>query len=199
MGKQSSLGPIDPQLRGIPAQGVIDEFETALKDYKADHDSIVVWKEILAKYHPTFIGQCKNALIWTAEFVTDQLSNNMFAGDPSAKQLAASVVAKLSDRQETKTHERHIPAHMCASIGLKVKMLEDDDTLQDLALTVHHCYMNALANTGAFKVIENHQGVAFIKQQLQMAMPMQMPMMPSQFPGFPGLPGFPGGPGKPKP
>src|SRR5580698_9225314 len=65
MGKQSSLGPIDPQLRGIPAQGVLDEFETALKDYKADHDSIVVWKEILSKYHPTFIGQCKNAVIWT--------------------------------------------------------------------------------------------------------------------------------------
>ncbi len=27
MGKQSSLGPIDPHLRGIPAQGVIEEFE----------------------------------------------------------------------------------------------------------------------------------------------------------------------------
>jgi ClpP class serine protease len=30
MGKQSSLGPIDPQLRGIPAQGVISEFRQAL-------------------------------------------------------------------------------------------------------------------------------------------------------------------------
>uniref|UniRef100_UPI003222108E SDH family Clp fold serine proteinase n=1 Tax=Acetoanaerobium noterae TaxID=745369 RepID=UPI003222108E len=30
MGKQSSLGPIDPQFNGIPAHGVIEEFEKAL-------------------------------------------------------------------------------------------------------------------------------------------------------------------------
>lgn len=36
LGKQSSLGPIDPQMRGIPAQGVISEFKKALDDYKQD-------------------------------------------------------------------------------------------------------------------------------------------------------------------
>jgi ClpP class serine protease len=35
LGKQSSVGPIDPQLRGIPAQGVINEFKRALEEYKA--------------------------------------------------------------------------------------------------------------------------------------------------------------------
>ena len=39
MGKHSSLGPIDPQLHGIPAQGVISEFTQALEAYKNDHDS----------------------------------------------------------------------------------------------------------------------------------------------------------------
>ena len=31
MGKQSSLGPIDPQILGVPAQALIDEFLTAKK------------------------------------------------------------------------------------------------------------------------------------------------------------------------
>ena len=32
MTEHSNLGPIDPQLRGVPAHGAIQEFETALKD-----------------------------------------------------------------------------------------------------------------------------------------------------------------------
>ena len=32
MGKESSLGPIDPQYRGVPAQGVLNEFESAMSD-----------------------------------------------------------------------------------------------------------------------------------------------------------------------
>ena len=32
MGKQSNLGPIDPQVNGLPAYGVLDEFDRAVKD-----------------------------------------------------------------------------------------------------------------------------------------------------------------------
>jgi hypothetical protein len=45
-------------------------------------------------------------------------------------------------------------------------MMEDDDNLQDLILTIHHCYMQTLMNSKAYKIIENHLGVAFIKQVL---------------------------------
>ena len=34
MGKQSNLGPIDPQFNGIPAHGVLEEFKRALKEVK---------------------------------------------------------------------------------------------------------------------------------------------------------------------
>ena len=36
MGKQSSLGPIDPQYRGVSAQGVLSEFKKAQEDVKQD-------------------------------------------------------------------------------------------------------------------------------------------------------------------
>jgi hypothetical protein len=49
-------------------------------------------------------------------------------------------------------------------MGLKIKHLESDPILQDLVLTVHHCYMNVLMNTTAIKMIENHKGVALVKQ-----------------------------------
>jgi ATP-dependent protease ClpP protease subunit len=165
MGKQSSLGPIDPQLRGIPAQGVINEFKQALAEYKTDPDSLQIWQFIIQKYNPTFLGQCEQAIDWTKAFVTDQLRTVMFAGDADASAKATKIVEALSDTDQHKAHERHIPMAKCIEIGLNVRKLEDDDRLQDLALTVHHCYMHTLMNFPPYKIIENHLGVAFMKQQ----------------------------------
>ena len=50
-------------------------------------------------------------------------------------------------------------------MGLRVKMLEEDNQLQDLVVTIHHCYMQTLMNSLAFKIIENHLGTAFVKNQ----------------------------------
>jgi ClpP class serine protease len=36
MGLHSSLGPIDPQMNGIPAHGVVEEFQQAADEIKAD-------------------------------------------------------------------------------------------------------------------------------------------------------------------
>ncbi len=49
-------------------------------------------------------------------------------------------------------------------MGLKVKLIEDDKKLQDLVLTVHHCFMHSIMNTPSYKLIENHLGAAFVKQ-----------------------------------
>ncbi len=50
-------------------------------------------------------------------------------------------------------------------------MLEDsnENVLQDKVLTVHHCFMHTLANTQAFKIIEDHRGKSFIELQQQQA------------------------------
>ncbi|PIE01620.1 MAG: hypothetical protein CSA81_10685 [Acidobacteria bacterium] len=50
----------------------------------------------------------------------------------------------------------------CKEFGLKIKPLEEDETLQDLVLTVHHAYMHTFAKSLAIKVTENHLGNAVI-------------------------------------
>jgi len=62
MGKQSNIGPIDPQFNGIPAQGVIEEFNKAIEQVKEDPASTPIWQTVVGKYHPTFIGECHNAI-----------------------------------------------------------------------------------------------------------------------------------------
>ena len=49
MGAHSSLGPIDPQIAGTPAHGVIEEFHHATQQIKADPANIPVWQPIIAK------------------------------------------------------------------------------------------------------------------------------------------------------
>ena len=77
----------------------------------------------------------------------------------------------MADYRKHKTHGRHIHADECAKMGLKVLEIEKDQTLQDLILTVHHCYMHTLMNTGAFKIIENHSGARLVKQQVMAVAP----------------------------
>ena len=169
MARHSNLGPIDPHLGGMPAYGVVAEFKRALREIKRDRNAIAVWQPILAQYRPAFLSQCENAIAWSKDFVLQQISTVMFAGDPQARKKAREVVKKLSDFKGNKAHSRHIHYDECKAIGLLVELIEDDQVLQDLILTVHHCYMHSIMNTTAFKIIENHEGAAFCKQQQAIA------------------------------
>jgi hypothetical protein len=46
---------------------------------------------------------------------------------------------------------------------LKVIDLEEDQELQEKVLSVHHACIHTLSSTGAFKIIENQNQVAFIQ------------------------------------
>jgi len=162
MGKQSNLGPIDPQFNGIPAFGVIEEFKQAVNEITNDPAKIPLWQVIIGKYHPTFIGECQNAINWSQQIVASWLETGMFDRDPNAKLIAKKIVNELTDRANMKTHSRHLSAQTCKSYGLKVHDLENDNVLQDLILTVHHCFMHTFANSHAIKIVENHLGVATV-------------------------------------
>lgn len=163
MGKQSSLGPIDPQLRGIPAYGVIHEFETAHKEIKKDPSALSVWQFILNKYHPTFLSECQNAIDLAKELVENTLNKVMFKGDKNRIKKAKAVVQYLTAYLKRKTHGRHINIDECRNIELKIENLESDQRFQDLVLTIHHCYMHTFANTPAIKIIENHNKASYVK------------------------------------
>lgn len=162
MGKESNLGPIDPQLGGVPCRGVLDEFEQAVAEIKTDPARIALWQAIIGKYHPTFIGECKRACDWAESIVAQWLATGMFAGVRGAKSKGAQVAKKMADHGATRSHQRHLSLTECEAAGLKIEHLEGDPTLQDLVLTVHHAYMHTFTQTRATKIVENQQGAAFM-------------------------------------
>jgi ClpP class serine protease len=164
MGKQSNLGPIDPQFNGIPAQGVIEEFRNAIYAAKNDKAQLAVWRMIISQYHPTFIGECQNAIVMSKDMVKDWLSTGMFKNS-RRKDLTSfidNIVKELSDHSATKTHSRHLHLEEVKKLGLKIFEMEKDEKLQDLILTVHHAFMHTLGNTPTVKIIENHEGKATV-------------------------------------
>lgn len=163
MGKQSSLGPIDPQINGLPAQALVDEFNQAVVEMKAKPEAQLAWQHVLSKYHPTLITSCNNAIDMSKDIVTSWLSTNMFAaqGQTAAEAKANDVVRYLSNHADRKSHGRHISIDECKSIGLNATALEENQELQDAVLTLHHTYMHACNSGGVSKIIENSNGKSF--------------------------------------
>ena len=165
MGKQSSLGPIDPQFGGVAAHGVVEEFNRAKEEVGKDPSSIPIWQPIIAKYPPAFIGECEKAIDWSTEMAQDWLASGMFDGDEdlATRLKIEHIVQELGDHAVTKSHARHLSMNRCKDMGLKIVELEKNQDLQEAVLSLHHACMLTFAQTPAVKIIENHFGVAFIK------------------------------------
>lgn len=170
MGKESNIGPIDPQFGGVSCIGVIEEFENAVKQIKEDPASTPLWQSIISQYHPTFLGDCQKAIEWSEKMVMDWLMSNMLSLNENPEQDAKRIVKYLSSHKITHNHGKHIHMEEGSKLGLKIVPLESfpgeniDNCvdLQDCVLTIHHTYMHTFSNSTAIKIVENQNGNAMI-------------------------------------
>ena len=200
MGKHSFLGPIDPQLvvatqlggRYVPAQAVLDQFDRAQRECQ-DPAKLSAWLPMLGQYGPDLLVQCEMALSLSKELVSTWLSTYMFAGveDPAERAARALAVSDwLANHTTFKSHSRHLPRSLLQEHGLLVSPLEDDDVLQDRALSVFHAATHTFAGTAAAKIVENHLGRAFIKHHVvqRQAQAVQIGFGPGPVPAQPNQP-----------
>lgn len=164
MGKHSSLGPTDPQIGGVAAHSLIHEFNTAAQQITADSGYIPLWQQVFSRMGPTVFTAAQHAIAWTNQMVEEWLTTGMFDGDPDAAQKAKAVVDNFGSQAVNHVHERHIPITRARDWGVNVVELEADQVLQELVLTIHHSSLQTLANCGISKLIENHNGVAFVQK-----------------------------------
>ena len=162
MGKESSLGPIDPLLNGKPAQSVVDEFDRAIKDVEENPHSLPIWQTIIGKYHPSFLEECRHALELSRTMASTWLRTGVFRkmGDETAAQRAEAAATALADHVRWKTHGRHLSVKVIQEdVGIPVTLLEEDEELQDRVLSLHHAYTCSITNNPAIlKIVENQEG-----------------------------------------
>lgn len=160
MGKQSSLGPIDPQLNGIPAYSIQSEFEDAKIDLANGTQNFNYWRLLLSKYLAAYVKMAMDAIALSDTLLREWLGSCML--EDAASETIEKVCNSLNEHVDSKAHARHFDASFCKSIGLHIIDLEADQRLQDAVLSVHHCYVHTFASTAAVKIIENQNGKAFI-------------------------------------
>ncbi len=158
MGKQSCLGPIDPQMGGVACQAVIEEFKQAVSDIASNPSSAPLWQVIVSKYNPTFLINCQNAIKWSEQMMEEFLTKV----NPGIN--LATVKETFLNNNNSFSHSRHITIDKCISAGLNIANLEDDQRLQDAVLSLHHAYIILFDKFNVSKVVENHNGASFIQQ-----------------------------------
>jgi len=164
MGRQSSLGPIDPQLYGIPAFNILREYEDAKKDLLEHPENANYWSIRMQSLKPAIIQFCFNAVSLSSELTKNWLKTGMFANKPLDNGFVDGIVDNwLNENMESKIHGRHFSKDQCHDIGLTIIDLESNQALQDAVLSAHHAYSITLANTPVVKIIENHNGAAWVR------------------------------------
>jgi hypothetical protein len=162
IGKHSSLGPTDPQFETLSGLAVLEEFETAKKETCENTKTVLLWKEIISKYHPPLLDDCPKLCIRTEKLVASWLESNMFSGDSDSAAKLVKVSKFLGDYEKSMDHSKHFLFDELKEIGLKITELEKDPKLQDLVLTIHHTFMHAFTLVPIVKITENHMGVKVI-------------------------------------
>lgn len=157
MGRQSCLGPFDPQLNGVPCQSVVKEFYKAVNDVSQNPASLGLWQSIISKLTPTFITQCEQA-----DKLASELTEMILADKGLNDQEKAQIKTTFCKNSDSKIHNRHISRDKCKASGLNVIDLEQNQTMQDLVLGIHHCCMILGDRSNILKIVQNNIGGCYI-------------------------------------
>lgn len=170
MGKQSSIGPIDPQfilqtavgVQAIPAHAILEQFKKAQEDCATNPKNLNSWLPMLSQYGPALLVRCQDQIDFGKELVGNWLKEYMFTGEES--DIPDKIAEYLSNHGNFKTHGKHIGIEKAKEIGLKIEQLEDNQDFQDRVLSAFHATMHAFGSTNTAKIVANQNGNCFLKQ-----------------------------------
>jgi len=159
----ASLGPIDPQINGIPARALKRGFEKAKKALQEEGpEALPAYVPLIEKYTLELLEICEDYEQLSRELVTDWLSRYMFKGDASKQQLIDNAVNFFSNYDNHRTHSRALTYSKVKDLGLNISLA--DEALESL-LREAHILLNGFFNLTPFvKVYENSSGLSWGKQ-----------------------------------
>ena len=166
LGKQSAIGPIDPQMTilrqngitmSLPAHSILADFEKAKEEIAANKDSAAVWIPKIMELPNGILNLCQQMIELSKSKVAEWLDTYMFKNDTCKN--GKTIAEWLGNFEEHKTHGRPINYDLAKEKGLKVTRLEDDQQLQDKVLSVYHATLVTFEMVPCVKIIENHKGI----------------------------------------
>lgn len=186
-----TLGPIDPQINGVPARAIIRGFEEVEKRLKEEGPgALTAYVPLLSKYDLHTLEICKSAEELSKELARTWLQNFMLKcaeGDPRLDQ----IVEFFSNYDLHKSHARSIDRKTARDLGVEVVPLEEFDGPPELVRSLYNQYVLFFDKTDFFKLYENAHGVHWGRRAQTVT--LQIPVPPGGIPMPQPGPGHPSG------
>lgn len=168
MGRQSQLGPIDPQMgvgggRTVSARSVVEQFDRAKAEVLSDQATAHVWAPIVQSLGPALLQEAQNALDYSETMVARWLETGMCSEADDPRTTGEAVAHHFNDASTHKSHGRRIDRDEARAQGVKVEDLEDDQALQEAALTAYHLATIMFDKGPATKFMATNNAQVWIK------------------------------------
>ena len=177
LGRQSQLGPIDPQFpidgTYFSARAIQEGFAKAREDIEKDVRLAHLWAPILQNMGPSLFLEAEKALAYSKELVVGWLSRRMLKDieDAEARETKANTIAAYFNAEPTSehgqihVHGQRIGVEKLQSLGVKLELLESDQELQNDVLTAYHLMTLIFETTPSLKFIASSEGRMWAKQE----------------------------------
>ncbi len=159
MDSLATLGPIDPQINGVPARAIQRAFETIEKRLMVEGPrALTAYMPLISKYDLPILEMCKSFQELSEELAKTWLSTYMLKCEKDTPPIP-DIVNFFINYDLHKSHGRSIDRGMAESKGLRVKNVEMINGLADLVRSLHNQYEFWFDKTPFYKMFENARGI----------------------------------------
>lgn len=170
MGKESAIGPIDPQIAipfqnsimNMPAHSILKDFNKAKEDVAMNPALSNIWAPKLMQIPFGIFDFCVKSIEAAKTNVATWLDTYMFKNDQIKR--GNEIAEFLGNFDLHGSHGKPFNYEIAKDIGLKVSLLEEDQFLQEKVLSLYHSCLLTFEYTNCVKIIENHNGIGSFMQ-----------------------------------
>lgn len=173
----ATLGPIDPQINGIPARSIRRGFDKVRELLKQEGpEALPAYIPLIEKHSLEILEICDDSLKLSKELVCEWLQKYMFGGNSDCAPQIDKVVEFFSNYDEHKTHSRPLTFDKIEKFELRIALAESP--LRELMREAYILINGFFSVTIFVKLYENSSGLSWGRQfQILQAPPV---------PGSPG-------------
>lgn len=177
MDSLATLGPIDPQINGIPTRAILRAFEHVKQLLSTEGpQSLPAYLPLINKYDLHLLEICRSAEQLSEELAGLWLSQYMFKCSRDDKRVT-QIVEYFGSYDIHKSHARSIDYGTAYKLGLDVHRTEEFDGLSDLVRSLRLQYELWFDKTPFIKLFENARGIHWGRQAPTMQ-PLNQPIVP---------------------
>jgi hypothetical protein len=182
-----TLGPIDPQINGIPARAILRAFEEVEKRLKAEGPSaLTAYMPLLSKYDLHTLEICKSAEELSKELARRWLGAYALKCDEQDERVK-TVVEFFGNYDAHKSHGRSIDREKARELGLPVTYTEEAK-LSDLVRSLRNQYELFFDKSAFYKLFEDARGTSWGRVAQSVTFQVPVPLGAPQPAPQPGPP-----------